>query len=547
MANVVPSGWRELRASGALQRELETLGVLADALPERYTVYHGVHWTRVQGGISAFGEVDFVVVGPSGRALLIEQKSGFLQETPEGLKKTYERETKSVRTQIERSLGAIQTKYSRAHAGERLQVDYLLFCPDYQVRNPAIAGIDAARIVDAGRREHLARIIQSVISAGEPPLPQAAHIHRFLSNALELVPEIGAVAGEARALYTRISGGLATWGRRIDAEPFRLRVVGTAGSGKTQLALAVLRDASLAGRRAAYICFNRPLADHLRQLAPPGCEVANYHQLCDRMLRARGEAPDFTRAGAFAQLEAAFAALAPGEAETFDEVIIDEGQDIDPAWVEPLFRLARPGARLWWLEDPMQNLYGREPVALPGWTVLRSDTNYRSPRDILKDLNALVRLERPIEAGSPLSGSGVEILTYAGTAQLVEETKRGIGKAVAAGFRRSMIAVVTFRGRERSALSSYTALGPYRLRTFTHAYDLLGAPIYAEGDVTLESVYRFKGQSAPAVVFTEIDLEAMDELAVRKLFVGATRATMKLVLVVSERSARLLLERLASS
>jgi hypothetical protein len=108
-----------------------------------------------------------------------------------------------------------------------------------------------------------------------------------------------------------------------------------------------------------------------------------------------------------------------------------------------------------------------------------------------------------------------------------------------------MIAVVTFRGRERSALSSYTALGPYRLRTFTHAYDLLGSPIYSEGDVTLESVYRFKGQSAPAVIFTEIDFEMLDDLAVRKLFVGATRATMKLVLVVSERSARVLLDRLA--
>ena len=41
------------------------------------------------------------------------------------------------------------------------------------------------------------------------------------------------------------------------------------------------------------------------------------------------------------------------------------------------------------------------------------------------------------------------------------------------------------------------------------------------------------------MVFTEIDFEALDERAVRKLFVGATRATMKLVLVMSERTARL--------
>ena len=56
-------------------------------------------------------------------------------------------------------------------------------------------------------------------------------------------------------------------------------------------------------------------------------------------------------------------------------------------------------------------------------------------------------------------------------------------------------------------------------------------------------MFRFKGQSAPAVVFSEIDFERFDESAMRRLFVGATRASMKLVLVMSERAARQLLER----
>ena len=60
-------------------------------------------------------------------------------------------------------------------------------------------------------------------------------------------------------------------------------------------------------------------------------------------------------------------------------------------------------------------------------------------------------------------------------------------------------------------------------------------------------MYRFKGQSAPCVIVTEIDFEALDELALRKLFVGATRATMKLMLVLSERAAALLLGRLDGS
>ncbi|MFN9124110.1 MAG: ATP-binding domain-containing protein, partial [bacterium] len=75
-------------------------------------------------------------------------------------------------------------------------------------------------------------------------------------------------------------------------------------------------------------------------------------------------------------------------------------------------------------------------------------------------------------------------------------------------------------------------------------YDLLGNPTVTEGDVLIDSVHRFKGQAAPCVVLTEIDFDTLDERAVRRIFVGATRATMKLVMVVSEASAQALLARL---
>jgi hypothetical protein len=60
-------------------------------------------------------------------------------------------------------------------------------------------------------------------------------------------------------------------------------------------------------------------------------------------------------------------------------------------------------------------------------------------------------------------------------------------------------------------------------------------------------VYRFNGRSAPCVILTEIDFEALDEIALRKLFVGATRATMKLMPVPSERAAKVLLGQIGAS
>ena len=86
MARIYPEGWRETPAEGRLARERETLAALAAGLPDEYCVFHHVHWTRVQRASPPLGgEIDFIVVGPDAGLLVIEQKSGFLDETPEGL------------------------------------------------------------------------------------------------------------------------------------------------------------------------------------------------------------------------------------------------------------------------------------------------------------------------------------------------------------------------------------------------------------------------------------------------------------------------------
>lgn len=173
---------------------------------------------------------------------------------------------------------------------------------------------------------------------------------------------------------------------------------------------------------------------------------------------------------------------------------------------------------------------------------LRSGTNYRSPRDILALLNPLLPV--PVTAGSPLAGSQVEILTYAAPDELAPKTAQAITRAIGLGFKRSRIAVITYRGREHSALTSLTRLGPHTLRAPTGRYDLLGNPVLSDGDVLIDSVLRFKGRAAPCVILTEVDFEQLDERAIRRLFVGATRATLKLLLVASARSAGVLQSRM---
>lgn len=542
MARLIPDDWKQLAATGAAARERETLSLLESSLPQGYTVYHGVHWTRLNQSFSVIGEAEFVIVSPAGRVMLIEQKAGFLRETPKGLVKVILQTERNVAIQLAQTVERLHRRFTAAFGAGTYGIEALLYCPDYIVKDTSIAGVAPERIVDAKRRAQLAAVILDALPPEEPPNARVSKIHHFLADELALTPDASALVGQAGTLVTRLSGGLATWARRLSFEPFRLRVIGTAGSGKTQLAIQVMKDAADAGKRALYVCFNRPLADHIARVAPENVRVANYHQLCDWIARDIGAAPDFRSPDVFGRLEAIFAQAPIDERWSFDVLIVDEGQDFQEPWVAALSRLVRPGGAWWWLEDPLQNLYMREPVALPGWTVLTETTNYRSPRDILDYLRDRLGERSPlaaaVTAGSPFDGSELTFVAYdeSQAEASVEATKRAITQALALGFRKQDIVVLSYRGREGSALTAVEHLGPHRLRGFTGKYDLFGNPEYREGDVLLESIYRFKGQSAPCVILTEVDFDTFDERAARKLFVGATRATMKLIVVASQRA-----------
>jgi len=539
MPQIFPSGWRELAVTGAAAREIETLNLFAARLPDALTIYHGVHWTRLENGFSVYGEIDFIIVAPNGRMLLVEQKAGFLSETPDGLVKNYPGRTEHVRQQMLQMVGGLAARFDKG--GDRPDIDYLLYFPDYTVKDPVLAGIEPSRVVDAGNRTRLVELITQLLPV-TPETAQYGRVRKFLGDMLQLTPDASAMSGRAEELVTRLSQGLAVWARQLEFSPFRLRVVGTAGSGKTQLALAEYRAAVEAGQRPLYVCYNRPLADHVQQLVPPGGRVGTFHMLCDSFAREAGMTPDYSAPGAFSEMEKVFDGAPVPASWMHDVLIIDEGQDFAESWRDAMLRLLHPEGRALWLEDPMQNLYGRAPVPLPGWVTLRSQANYRSPRQIVDLLAGIVPDSEHIQPASPFIGPDVERLVYpAGdTAAMTDATKQAITRCLAANFARSDIALLSFQGRAHSSLLQADRLGQHTLHSFKGGYDLLGVPVYREGHLLAESVYRFKGQSAPAVIFTEIDFESLDDRTVRKLFVGMTRARMKLVLVLSDRADALL-------
>lgn len=88
-------------------------------------------------------------------------------------------------------------------------------------------------------------------------------------------------------------------------------------------------------------------------------------------------------------------------------------------------------------------------------------------------------------------------------------------------------------------------LAGLRTRRFSGRYTDDGQAIVSDGELQLETLFRFKGQAADCVVITEIDFDSWTDDVRRRLFVGLTRARLKVALVASASARRIICERLA--
>jgi hypothetical protein len=162
-----------------------------------------VHWTRRDRGHAVFGEIDRVIVTPSARIVLIEQKSGFLSETAGALIKNYEGKERRVSAQLDRTCEALRQRLAPVAQGEPVAIDYFLYCPDYTVKQPGTAGLPPECLVDARGRAQWCTRRRSAMPNESPRDILAHKLRHFFENELPLVADVGALLGHAERLVTR--------------------------------------------------------------------------------------------------------------------------------------------------------------------------------------------------------------------------------------------------------------------------------------------------------------------------------------------------------
>lgn len=539
MAQIFPSDIEAARADGESPDELETLIALRDGLPNDYLVYHSVHWSAVRPKYTDFGEIDFVVVNKAGDVLVIEQKNGPLIETSQGLEKAYYGgKKKLVYTQVNRNLGNLRTKFSKSSAVRAdHDFDYLIFCPDHHIANINAASVDRQRTVDASTKDVLTRRIEKILATNKDKdnvLRRA--LHDFLLSGFRIAPDVNAYKSKQKQVYRQLLDGLSDVIESLEFSPFRLRIVGTAGSGKTQVTMRFCEQAIAEGSKPLLLCFNRPLADKLVAQAPDGVTVNTYHGFCKDMAELAGIEVDFRKAdeplfwrGVQEQLVAADLSAAP----TFDCLVVDEGQDFKADWYEILQLFMTEGSTQLWLEDPLQNLRDMDPVELPGFVTYRETANFRTPISIAGFIKST--LESEFEQRNLLPGLGVVMYDYELPSEIEAILERRVRELSKAGFKPEDIAIVSCRGTQSTALGDTVQIGKHKMRKFTGKYDSNNNQIYTDGDLNFDTIFRFKGQQAPAIILVDLDETIKkDDWATGILYCAMTRATVRLELVVQK-------------
>jgi len=352
------------------------------------------------------------------------------------------------------------------------------------------------------------------------------------------VPHIGLLGKSAQEFTTRVSGGLATWAGRFTLTPYRLKVQGTAGSGKTQLALQELRRAEQAGKRAIYVCFNRALAEALKPLAPRSATVVTLHEFARELGAQKGISFDFTQPDVYQQMISVLREHSAAVSGLFDTLVIDEGQDLAASWVEALLPLANSNGRITLLEDPEQVLYDRDRYMAQEWALLESPVNFRSPRALVEFMNLHQLTEKPIVAGSGVRGFEPQWFEYSDKKSLLDQTEAALKQLLDQGYLPQSIVILTFSGAANSCFFAGDApRGLCNLPLIRQeGYTADGQLRYTEGKVLIETLFRFKGQAADAVILTEVDFDQLDSRARRRLFVALSRARLHVALVTTRRA-----------
>ena len=365
--------------------------VVADALAsleDDWTVLHSVAWQGVRSGRQGDGEADFVLLHPEHGLVVLEVKGGGVRTTA-GRWESVDRHGR-VHAIKDPYLQATESKHGLArwlkerHGGS-FPYSHAVALPGLHTFPPLGPNAERSITILASDLVDVRAAMSRVIAHWSPPGRLGEEkIQQFVSAlapTIDVRPSLADRAKDAEAAILKLTEEQvhALAGLRRNR---RATVLGGAGTGKTVLAVEKARQLAEEGRSTALLCFNRPLAEHLGQMSSlRGVDVSTFHAFCDRAVRKAGQR--VPRDAAWWSAEAAIALMDAMGQRGPEAIVVDEGQDFSPDWIEALRTVQPDGDPVFYVfADPNQALWERGWEAETDGVVFDLTVNCRNTRPI---------------------------------------------------------------------------------------------------------------------------------------------------------------------
>ena len=285
----------------------------------------------------------------------------------------------------------------------------------------------------------------------------------------------------------------------------RFHVAGGPGSGKSLLARQATRLWVAEGRRVLVVAFNRALTYAtqcaLDDLTQEGhVTVSTYHDLAANLLDQAGRKPIYEDSSTFFnhQLpEGLTQLLETPEAipDRWDALIVDEAQDLDPAWVRPLLNLLRDPERdpVLLLEDPAQCLYreARHDLGQP-W---RIDLSLRQ-HPALRRAACLAFPECGWTPPDEVPDDGAMVFQRSSPDTWKRDLAAQLELLAQEGLNPHQVMILARRRPNSLGLQDGQLLGPWQLNAIPDWWEEEKA-----GQVRMGTVHAFKGLEADVVIY----------------------------------------------
>lgn len=537
------------------QAERRVFERLARALPDAYDVLHHVSWVQRRGhGGAKDGEADFVIVHPERGVLVLEVKGGLVRyESESGLWATQpggRGEPALIADPFEQATEAMHQlrRWLQQLPGWRREwgpFGHAVAFPDGVLHGSPLPHVRPELVIDADDLLTDERALRKVTSsfdfwADGRRLDRvgADRVVSALAHDLEIRQPLGLVVEEAEREILKLSEQQLGILRTL-AGARRVAVAGPAGSGKTVLAAEKARRLANDGFQTLLTCFNRPLADYLRQslAGSKGLEVLSFHQLCRKLAMEASlplpPGPSWTQAEwdrVASLLEPAADRLGP----RYDALVVDEGQDFDDDWWLPLLTLLHEPDHgvLYVFYDCNQAIYGRARGLPPGLLPVALFENWRNTRPVFETVLRYYKGEQIVSRGP--DGPKVEWRQV-----LPRNMRRDLGQVLhriirEGGLASGEVVVLTPTAVERSAVVG--RCGAFNLTEERQGPD----------DVKLSTIHRFKGLEAKAVVVCEVTQRNGPQFE-QLMYVACSRARSLLVVLEAWTGVEEVTERSRSS